>query len=307
MFRQSLAATLLLGALASGQNAGPPQAALPSSSNAGVVVDEVRKGSNAEQAGLQVGDVLLKWNRAEASGRFESPFDVSYVDVEQSPRGSVVVEGLRGTEAHNWRLAPNVWRFKARPQLSAKVLSDYLEAQKISESHPADAAQRLIADVSQLQGSSNALIRCWLLFRAAALLAKANDSARSDSAYQHSLDEAAELGPVVRAQVLEAWGSALRKRNEWDRSELCLEQAVAEGQKVAPDSLFVANNLTHVGYVRWQRGDLSGAKNTLSAQLRSTRSTYRKVRKWQRISSIMATWLYRAAISIRRNNSIGKL
>ena len=116
MFWQSLAATLLLGALASGQNAGPPLAALPGSSNVGVVVDEVRKGSNAEQAGLQVGDVLLKWSRAEASGRFESPFDVSYVDVEQSPRGSVVIEGLRGTEAHVWRFAPNVWHFKARPQ-----------------------------------------------------------------------------------------------------------------------------------------------------------------------------------------------
>lgn len=73
MFRQSLAATLLLGALALGQNAGAPQAALHSSSNAGVVVDEVRKVSNAEQAGLQVGDALLKWSRAEANGRFESP------------------------------------------------------------------------------------------------------------------------------------------------------------------------------------------------------------------------------------------
>src|SRR5205823_7616451 len=138
--------------------------------------------------------------------------------------GSVVVEGLRGVEPHVWRLSPNAWHFKARPQLSAKVLSDYLEGQKLSESNPADAAQRLIADVSQLQGSSHALIRCWLLFRAAGLLAKAKNSPGSDSAYQHSLNEAAELGPIVRAQVFEAWGDVLRKRNEWDRSEQSLEQ-----------------------------------------------------------------------------------
>src|SRR5439155_25048557 len=135
-----------------------------------------------------------------------------------------VVEGLRGVEPHIWRLSPNAWHFKARPQLSAKVLSDYLEGQKLAESHPADAAQRLIADVSQLQGSSHALIRCWLLFRAAGLLAKAKDWPGSDRAYQQSLNEAADLGPVVRAQVLEAWGGAFRTRNEWDRSEQCVEQ-----------------------------------------------------------------------------------
>jgi hypothetical protein len=37
---------------------------------------------------------------------------------------------------------------------------------------------RLIADVAQLQSSSNALIRCWLLFRAAGLLAIAKGFAR---------------------------------------------------------------------------------------------------------------------------------
>ena len=60
-------------------------------------------------------------------------------------------------------------RIKAVIREEGRKTREYVEALMTNlviahEGHPADAAQRLIADVSQLQRSSNPLIRCWLLF-----------------------------------------------------------------------------------------------------------------------------------------------
>src|SRR5579864_400572 len=72
-----------------------------------VVVEQVAKNSEAETAGLQAKDILLKWNRADASGEIKSPFDLSEIETEQAPRGDVTLEGLRGTEVRTWTLGPN--------------------------------------------------------------------------------------------------------------------------------------------------------------------------------------------------------
>src|SRR5213595_1095699 len=66
------------------------------SSERGVVVEQVDKGSEAEKAGLQAGDVILAWSHSELRGNIESPFDLAEVETEQRPRGAVLLEGLRG-------------------------------------------------------------------------------------------------------------------------------------------------------------------------------------------------------------------
>jgi hypothetical protein len=67
------------------------------------VIEEISKGSALEKAGLQVGDVILNWERLPnppanpeaASGKIESPFDWMWLEIEQAPRGVVKLSGER--------------------------------------------------------------------------------------------------------------------------------------------------------------------------------------------------------------------
>src|SRR6267154_94355 len=93
----------------------------------GVVVEEVKKNSAADQARIQAGDVLLSWSRGDAKGQIESPFDVSLMEFEQVPRGTVTLDGLRGTEKRTWTLGPYARWIQARPAFSESLLAIYSE------------------------------------------------------------------------------------------------------------------------------------------------------------------------------------
>src|SRR5260370_8963987 len=96
----------------------------------GAVVDQVAPNSEGEKAGLKEGDIFLRWVRGNAKGEIESPFDLSLIEIEQAPRGSVTLEGLRGAEKRAWVLAPADWGLKTRPNLTPNLLSLYTEGQQ---------------------------------------------------------------------------------------------------------------------------------------------------------------------------------
>jgi hypothetical protein len=70
----------------------------------GVAVEQVEKGSSGEKAGLQSDDIILSWSRQDIHGNIEWPLDLTELDIEQTPRGAVTLEGLRGTEKRTWTL-----------------------------------------------------------------------------------------------------------------------------------------------------------------------------------------------------------
>jgi len=74
----------------------------PSDSTTWVVVEDVGKGSALERAGLQPGVLLFSWERLPnppanpetARGELHSPFDWMWLEVEQAPRGTVLLVPL---------------------------------------------------------------------------------------------------------------------------------------------------------------------------------------------------------------------
>src|SRR5437763_16792821 len=66
------------------------------STQRGAVVEEVIKNSTTEKAGFQEGDVLLTWNRGDATANIESSFDVSILAIEEGSRGNVPLNDIRG-------------------------------------------------------------------------------------------------------------------------------------------------------------------------------------------------------------------
>src|SRR5258708_32746163 len=68
----------------------------------GVVVEFLTMGQEGERAGVQPGDVLLRWSRGSETGEIGSPFDLNYLKVEQASRGTLKLEGRRGAEERTW-------------------------------------------------------------------------------------------------------------------------------------------------------------------------------------------------------------
>jgi len=107
----------------------------------GIVVEEVGKDSAGEKAGIQVGDILIAWERAAnppsnpqaAKGKILSPFDLPEVEIEQAPRGEVTLSGVRNGKPIKTVLSADSWKLKARPQFSEQILSKYMEGRKAAE------------------------------------------------------------------------------------------------------------------------------------------------------------------------------
>src|SRR5215471_15057389 len=99
----------------------------------GVVVESTTRNQEAEKAGLEPGDILLTWNRGDAKGEVESPFDLSTIEIEQAPRGAVTLEGLREAEKRSWTLGPDTWGLETRPNFQGNLLSFYRERQELAK------------------------------------------------------------------------------------------------------------------------------------------------------------------------------
>src|SRR5579859_6855388 len=89
--------------------------------NPGIVVEEVKKNSEGERAGLREGDILLSWRRGDAKGVFESPFDLYTIAIEQAAYGEVTLEGIRGMEKRHWLLGWNIWGIEGRPNFTTSI------------------------------------------------------------------------------------------------------------------------------------------------------------------------------------------
>lgn len=96
----------------------------------GLVVEEVKPESVAARAGAQVGDMLLRWRRGDASDVLVSPFDLDQLHLEEAPRGAVTLEGRRGREDLSFGLVDGTWGLEARPRLGSQADQVLAEARQ---------------------------------------------------------------------------------------------------------------------------------------------------------------------------------
>lgn len=132
----------------------------------GVVIEEIPKGSALEKAGLQVGDVILSWERLpnppanpeRARGELSSYFDWLELEVEQVPRGAVVLRGRRDGEPLELRVEPGLWEVKVRPVLSPTLEEIYLAGKALLVPGNVEAAVgewRPIAEGAVVEGGGS--------------------------------------------------------------------------------------------------------------------------------------------------------
>lgn len=222
----------------------------------GITVEKVAKYSDGEKAGLQAGDVLLGWHRDDARGEIHSPFDLSDIETEQAPRGSVTLEGLRGAEKQTWVMGPDDWGIKARPNLPLDLLSIYLEGQQLAKAGKQnDAVERWRAAAAEAQKSSSISLSAWLLFHSAEQLADVQRWKEADGPYGESAQQAMKASPVIAVQVLQAWAATFQQRSDWDHAEKYYQQAIMECRRLGADNLIMALNLSGLGTMANDRGN----------------------------------------------------
>lgn len=185
------------GVLAIGCSGTPEVEVDPGS---GLVVERVRADGAAADAGLQVGDRLLLWQAmregaSPATHPFRSPFDIQFVESEESVRGPVRLvferDGSRRTTRIGYR-----WRLTARPVFPAELEAAYDEALAQSEADPTGSVTALeaLADGSEFD--------IWLLYRAALIRREADLRDGLGDAYRAAVTAARARGDERSAAVL---------------------------------------------------------------------------------------------------------
>jgi CHAT domain-containing protein/Tfp pilus assembly protein PilF len=224
----------------------------------GVIVANVTKNFEGEKVGFQPGDIILSWMRDGAKGGIESPFDFLQIEVEQKPRGPVVIEGLRGTEKHRWTLGPDVWGVQTRPELPDNLLSFYRECQALGKTgEAASSPEHCRADAG---ANGSPWFAAWFALQAAEALANALQWQQSDKAYEQAVQFAHQAGPAIAAQLLNEWAAAYEVRGDLQNAEKRYQESLLECQKSESESFCVATGLNGLGSVARKRGDLAKAE-----------------------------------------------
>ena len=253
---------LLLVQLTDGQGSQDTTAAQ------GVLVEDVGRNSAGEAAGIRPGDVLLSWTRAaipslsvpEAKGDLRSPFDLAEVELEEAPRGTVTLAGIREriSKKFSATLAPGDWKISIRPQMSDALLVGYEDGRRRIAANDTEAGTKIWRDVAVK--ADEAMVRCWISVRTADVLASAQRWAQADAAYREVIELGTRLDrPTVLATLWEKKGAAFQRRNQASDAEAAYRQALQLREQRSPVSLGAAHDLHVLGGLAKSRGDQQSA------------------------------------------------
>ncbi len=270
-----------LGVLLLGVAGARPAAALsPGDLNpepAGVVVEEVERGFAAHKAGLEPGDVLLRWRRAaslpanpeSASGDLSSPFDLDEVELEQASRGELTVTGMREGEPLLVRLLPGAWKIQTRPRLMAGELASYDEAKALIAKGEIDKGLSVWKEMAAATGRvGNHAKAAWLFLRGADSAVESREWQIAAGALKEAQREARASGKAsLVATITDKLASFFLNRNEFQRASAAYQEALEIRQASSSTSLGTARSLNNLGIVAWYRGDLASAADYFQRSL----------------------------------------
>jgi CHAT domain-containing protein/Tfp pilus assembly protein PilF len=171
----------------------------------GVRVQEVSKNTAAERAGLQKGDIILGWSRGQENGKIETPFDFDWVDIEQRPRGELVLTGTRASVKKTWALSNQSWGIKTSPVYQGRLLQVFQHSQALLKAGEKTAAAKYWTTTSAPLPATSWL-PAWSAYYSAKLYQYANDISSADSAYQQAARLSANLDKPVQARIAKWWG-----------------------------------------------------------------------------------------------------
>ncbi len=237
----------------------------PAGGSGGVVVEEVKRESALEKAGLRAGDRILTWTRLDPptpdtevpTGALSSPFDWQRLEIEHAPRGAVELVVERGGERVRLTAHPGIWEARVRPSLSETELLAYDQGKADDdEGNLEGGGDRWRELLAAAPGRGD--LQCWILLRIAEALTKHQEWVRANEAYEEAIDRAA--APYAEAMALEDAAMAFRRQNRWDESEKAFGSASKIELSHWGRSLTYARNRFDLAELFRMRGDLDRAE-----------------------------------------------
>ena len=254
-FRKPLTAVVCVAALIWGAGARGLEG-----HSRGVIVEGVDRHSSAERAGVQRGDILLRWVGNSAKGEIHSPFDISSIEIEQSPHGAVIFEGLRHGQTRVWSVEPDRWGLRTYPELSTSLLSIYQESRDLALAGKVlQAAERCKAAAVAAAKKNDPELSSWLMYRAASLWTQQKRWKEADEAYAKAIQLTPEGNGSFNALLLWEWASTFRQRHDWMHAEDYFQRSIRLSQNLGAN-LTAAAVLDDLGMMFWIRIDLTKAE-----------------------------------------------
>ena len=154
----------------------------------GLVVIDAPSTSSLEQAGLERGDILLSWQRGNASGLLRWPHGLAEAETEQAPWGVVRLTGWRAGQPMTWQMPPVRWNVRTRPALSPYLLTLYEEgARKAAAREPEAAAESWLAAVDATTRADDQPRAAWFLSELGRAQAAASQWEKADLTYESAI------------------------------------------------------------------------------------------------------------------------
>ncbi|MGB8131150.1 MAG: CHAT domain-containing protein [Candidatus Angelobacter sp.] len=240
-----------------------PLARLPALKK-GLIIEQVTTNSQAQRAGVRIGDLLLGWKRGSLHGDFQSPFDLAYVFLEQAPRGPITVIALRGGKPLGWQLGSDSWGFSARPNFSDLLLSIYRQSeQRFVSGKLADATDDVRTLAASLPSEAPPWLRPWLLSQLGKKLVALREWNLADEVYQQALGQAAGAGPLVRAELFRQVAYSFEVREDLSHAEEQYQNVLLEADRLGDKTMIESNTHQSLAVLAMKRGEFVGAKDHL--------------------------------------------
>lgn len=232
-----------------------------------LVVERVESGSPAELAGLRPEDVLLSWSREGKTGDLRSPLELDWVEAEQSPRGRVMLNGLRGAEQRSWVLDSGTQGLQARPELPGAAFESYRQAQVLIAGGRRDAAALALRDLALSGEPADPWLGAWLFMRAADLFSETHNRVEADHAFLQALQQAQSAGWIALVEVSRHAAAALHQQSEETGALARLQPALEACEKNAPGSLVMAGILSEMAAAARAHAEFARADGYLAGAL----------------------------------------
>ncbi len=234
-------------------------------SSRGVIVESATAEFEAEKLGIKPGDVIDGWSGVAEHGAIDSPFDLTWVEIEQKPRGLLSLEGRRGAERKSWKFSTDVFGLKVRPVMPDRLAASYSQGNALAEAGKLEEAAGLWRKAAEsTRDEDPKFLASWLLINAAESLSRAQHGKEADAFYEEAIQRCPKEESRTKAQLLMLWAVSTRERADFDKSEALFTSALEQSKQTGARSLLVAKALEGIALAAYIRDDMAGTREYLT-------------------------------------------